>query len=135
MIIAFSILHRLRKAFLVLYVLLWIAAFILTHVPGGDLPDFRTSDSVLHTVGFTGLTCVLVVTVAAFGVRRLGRVPFVLAVMMIYGAMDEYTQQFVGRSTDLRDWYCDAAGTVAGMIICELLLLLLVKPRRVPQDK
>ena len=69
MIIPLTLLHRFRRLVLAAYILLWVIAFGLTHVPGNDLPDVKVSDKLLHLVGFFGLASALVVTLAAYDVR------------------------------------------------------------------
>ncbi len=130
MIFPLTLLHRFRKLVLAVYVLLWVIAFAMTHVPGNDLPDVKVADNVLHTFGFMGLASALIITLAAFNVRVGRRIIAALLVMPIYGAIDEYTQQFFHRTTDFRDWCHDVIGTLLAIAVCEALLLLLFKRAR-----
>ena len=46
----------------------------------------------------------------------------VLAVVVAYGAFDEWTQSFVpGRQPDLQDWWADISGGVCGLGVYGLL--------------
>jgi len=54
----------------------------------------------------------------------------VLLVMMVYGALDEYTQQFFGRSTELKDWLTDTTATVVSLILWETILFLVQRTTR-----
>jgi VanZ family protein len=90
----------------------WIFLFILTHFPklefGVPVPS---SDKLAHFGAFALLTF-LFWRFAEARQRPLSArcVWLAAAVLLIYSAVDEYTQQFVGRSTDLSDWLCDLAG-------------------------
>jgi len=113
------LLHRLRYVLLVLLVLLWAGAFTLSHLPPGDVPDFHVGDKVLHTAGFAGLASAFGVTMLAFGVPRRRRLAMLFAVMLAYGAIDEWTQPWFGRSCELRDWLHDVLGTVIAAVMVE----------------
>jgi len=45
----------------------------------------------------------------------------VLPILFVYGAIDERTQPLVNRTCDIRDWYMDSAGAVAGVAIMAAL--------------
>ncbi len=105
---------------------MWTGAFAATHIPARYIPSqiAGLGDIVLHGIGFLGLSSWLILTMAAFGVKPVKRILFVLLVMMIYGALDEYTQQFFGRSTELKDWLTDTTATVVSLILWETILFL-----------
>lgn len=121
-----SFLHRQRKVILFILILMWTGAFAATHIPARYIPSqiAGLGDIVLHGIGFLGLSSWLILTMAAFGVKPVKRILFVLLVMMIYGALDEYTQQFFGRSTELKDWLTDTTATVVSLILWETILFL-----------
>lgn len=123
------LLHRVRHGVLILCVILWMGAFTATHVPGEDLPEFHTSDTVLHVTGFAGLASTFFVTLAAYGVSRIHRIPTGICIMMIYAALDESTQPFFHRSQDIMDWLADLGGTALALLLCEAFLLLLARLR------
>ena len=107
-------------------ILLWIGAFTATHIPAKYIPRHIASlgDIVLHGIGFLGLSSWFILTLAAFGVKLEHRIILVLLVMLVYGAVDEYTQQFFGRSTELKDWLTDTMATVISLILWEIFLFL-----------
>jgi VanZ family protein len=119
-------LYRHRKAILVILILMWIGAFTVTHIPGSyiPVPIAQLGDISLHGIGFLGLSSWFILTLAAFDVRPSIRILLVLVIMLNYGAVDEYTQQFFGRSTELKDWLTDATATVASLIVWETILFL-----------
>ncbi|MFH1615856.1 MAG: VanZ family protein [Planctomycetota bacterium] len=68
-----------------------------------------------------------------------------LAVMVWYGAMDEYLQGYVGRMVDVKDFYANLFGTITALalltafsfwpallILAASLILIIAAPSRVP---
>lgn len=129
-----SFLHRRRKAILVILILMWTGAFTVTHIPASYIPGQIASigDIGLHGIGFLGLSSWFVLTLAAFDVKPAIRIILVIVVMLNYGAVDEYTQQFFGRSTELKDWLTDITATVVSVIVWETVLFLAKKMSRTP---
>lgn len=111
---------------------MWIGAFVATHIPTRYVPGLIAcfGDFILHGIGFLGLSSLFILTVAAFGIKPVQRAPLVLLVMMVYGALDEYTQQFFGRSTELKDWLTDTTATVVSLIVWETILFLVQRTTR-----
>lgn len=127
-----SFLYRWRRAILFILILMWIGAFVATHIPARYIPGqiARLGDFTLHGIGFLGLSSWFILTLAAFGVKPPQRILLVLLVMMVYGALDEYTQQFFGRSTELKDWLTDTTATVVSLIVWETILFLAQRTTR-----
>ncbi|MGA2914828.1 MAG: VanZ family protein [Sedimentisphaerales bacterium] len=126
-----SFLYRRRTAILFILILMWTGAFTATHIPAryitaGYIPGLIASlgDVVLHGIGFLVLSSWFILTLAAFGVKPKQRILLVLLIMIVYGAVDEYTQQFFGRSTELKDWLSDTTATVISLILLETILFL-----------
>ena len=120
-----SFLYRQRTAILFILILMWIRAFAATHIPARYIPSgiAGLGDIVLHGIGFLGLSSWFILTVTAFGIKPVQRILLVLLVMMVYGAVDEYTQQFfwpVNRTERLADRYngdCGIADTVGNHFV------------------
>ena len=100
----------------------WIFLFCVTHFPrlsfGPDLPNW--TDRIAHVVAF-GLLAFLFFRSVQTSRRKLSDT-FVWAagvLLCAYAAVDEYLQQFVQRSPDVRDWACDAAGIIAVLAVLE----------------
>ena len=120
-----SLLFRWRHVILTTLIALWLTAFTLTHLPAKEVPNFHLSDKILHTTGFLGLAAAFAITLQAYGVQRKRRILLVILIMLAYGAFDENTQPYFGRSCEFLDWVCDAVGTTAALILTETLAFLL----------
>jgi VanZ family protein len=131
-----SLLVRFRRWVLLVLVALWVTAFVASHVPGSDLPEFRVGDKTLHVIGFMGLTGTFLVALRAYGKCRWYHVGLVLPIMMLYGAFDEITQemtrQYFGRTGDVRDWLADMLGTVIAMVLWGAVVLVLARETHPP---
>ena len=93
----------------------WIALVIGTHLPADQMPNtFSTADKALHIVAYAGLTILL-----AFTIYRTAPVKFwefyLFFGLSLFGALDEYTQGFVGRMPDVLDWVADVFGIGLGL--------------------
>lgn len=127
-------LYRRRRVILATLIVLWLAAFTLSHIPGEDVPDFHVSDKLLHTVGFLGLATTFALTLQAYGLPRTRRIVLVILIMLAYGALDELTQPYFHRSCELLDWVSDAVGTTAALLLTETLAFLLGRTRGMQKD-
>jgi hypothetical protein len=78
-------------------------------------------DKLQHFLAYGGLGGVLGFALwTTFPNRRV--LPFVVfGVALVYGALDEVTQAFVGRTPDVDDWLADAAGAAAGILPAAIL--------------
>jgi VanZ family protein len=94
--------------------------FVLSGQPQPPLPS-QISDVQGHSFGYMGLALTigraLAGGVASGATWRTAAGAWALAAA--YGVSDEYHQSFVpGRSPDVRDWYADALGALAGAAGC-----------------
>ena len=113
-----------RRWLLAACVLLWICAFVITHVPAPAMPALPADDATLHAVGFFALTAVFVLTLAAYGRPRARRIAIAVVTMAVYGALDELTQPLVNRYAAWSDWLADLIGAIAAVAATEALLAL-----------
>lgn len=122
----------------------WLLLFIGTHLPpwldptpGGNAPDDHR-DKLLHCLAFAGLAFLLCTAGALrFGFRRR-LLALVLVGLMAYAALDEWSQQFVGRDTQEEDWGADVLGIGLGLATFSLLvepMLGLVPPLPVSREE
>ena len=95
----------------------WAALFIGTHVPGtAPLVPGDTIDKVVHAIAFAILAALLATTwEATREVPLRGRLFVTWLVVVTYGAIDEWTQPFVGRHASVADWLADAVGAAVGL--------------------
>ena len=104
-----------RRILWVLTVVYWAALFYSTHKPRAPRPPVEIGDKWAHFLGYGGLSFLVGTTLWLASPRFHRLLPlWVLLVGAAYGAFDEVTQQFVGRTPDLRDWFADCAGTAVG---------------------
>lgn len=102
--------HWYRRAFPAY----WIFLFCVLHFPRLNVPAaVPAPDKWLHFVAF-GLLAFLLWRFAETFEPRLpaGFVGLAALGLMLYAALDEYSQQFVGRGTELGDFVADAAGII-----------------------
>lgn len=109
--------------------LTWLAAFAATHIPPGRGGGLFISDKLLHFIGYLGLATPLIWLLAALGHTRPWRIALTLGILLAYGVFDELTQPLVGRSADVLDWLCDAAGIAASVALWEVIFAIRQLPR------
>ncbi len=118
-------LFRARRAVLLSCVGAWVIAAAATHLPAPELSSLDISDWTLHLAGYFVLGSLFWLSLTGYGAPLVRRVPVVLVVLIAYGALDEWTQGFVGRSPDVWDWVANVAGTVAAILVWETIARLL----------
>lgn len=96
----------------------WVALFILTHVPSIELPDITLIDKICHAIAYATLAFAIG-SVLTIWRGYQARLPiWIWTIAVSYGAIDEYTQQFVqNRSCDIFDLLADALGAAAGLVV------------------
>ena len=101
----------------------WLTLFTATHIPPRELPPVH-NDKLIHFIGYGLLAGALMVSLKASGRLRSTSAVTVLAIVMCYGAIDEWTQAlpFINRSCDILDWHADAAGAAVAVVICSSIL-------------
>lgn len=93
----------------------WLALFIATHLPPRHVPPVPVNDKIEHFVGFAILAIVLSLAMSRASTPRT--LAIILAICLIYGAIDEWTQPLIGRTCELNDWLADAGGAIVGSLI------------------
>jgi hypothetical protein len=97
--------------------LYWLGLFVMTHIPGemATLPGAST-DKLLHVTAFALLGMLLAtawqLSVGPIGLRHLACAWLLL---VLYGAIDEWTQTLVDRQASLYDLLGDAIGALIGL--------------------
>lgn len=92
----------------------WAFCFTLTHVPPSQVPSVGIPyfDKVIHLAMFFGLAIFLSRAYPALARKAFA----VLAVLMLYAAIDETTQPPFGREADWFDGLADFSGAVMGWL-------------------
>ncbi|HUT46158.1 MAG TPA: VanZ family protein [Sedimentisphaerales bacterium] len=116
--------HQQKIAACVL-VLYWPALFVLAHIPIPHVvQEADVSDKSLHFLAYLILTFLIWSTVSGDRKVKWRRAApwLVLFVIVVYGILDEWLQTYVaGRSCDIRDFFTDLAGSLAGLILSSFL--------------
>lgn len=95
----------------------WLALFASTHLRMPDIPgpiwDF---DKVLHAGAYFVLATLCLIAARRIGSTTSWRTQVTIAMILLaYGAIDEITQQYVGRQCSVYDWLADAAGVAIAL--------------------
>jgi VanZ family protein len=111
----------LWKVALVCY---WLTLFVSTHLPTEVLyVPANSSDKFLHVAAYAMLAALLGITwhlaAGPFTLRRFG---LAWLALVIYGAIDEWTQVPVGRDASVGDWLCDGLGATIGLASVAMLI-------------
>ena len=93
----------------------WVTIFVGTHLPASIRLTPDVSDKLKHFVAFAGLTFLM--CYATTSRRTLARFGTIAAVVLIYAAVDEWSQRFVPRRVpSVGDFLADAAGMLTVML-------------------
>jgi VanZ family protein len=114
--------HILTIIALVVY---WPGIFILTHIPMPMPPllEVHVSDKTLHFLAYFVLVFLL-----WFAINPNAKVSWrkpaawwILFVVVWYGVFDEWLQGYVGRNPDVMDFLADLGGSIAALILLNIL--------------
>lgn len=83
---------------------------------GFSLLGLRPNDKTLHLVVY------FILAVWFAGMYRRTRYPLIAAGLLFMGGMLEVAQEFVGRHAELKDFYANAAGVAAGLLLAGTLM-------------
>ena len=110
-----------RKITTIVLAFYWPVLFVFAHIPIPQVVRAAdVSDKSLHFLGYLVLVYLL-----WFAVRGDEKVNWrnvgpwwILAIMALYGVLDEWTQNYVaGRTCDVQDFLADVVGTVGGLVL------------------
>jgi len=105
---------RRQRAWQIALVGYWILLFIATHYPRVVIPgEIPHSDKIVHFGAFGTLAFLF-----WFAIRP--RVWVAAAILIPYAGLDEWLQQFVGRFTDLMDFFANTLGIVVVLVALEI---------------
>ena len=109
---------RRHKSVLIALGIYWPVIFWLTHIPVPDVArQSGMSDKTMHVLAYFVLTFLIWFAISPYQKVKwnLKKVWVLLAVVIWYGAIDEYLQGRVGRSADVMDFVADLFGMVLAL--------------------
>lgn len=113
--------QRWRNWYLRILPAYWVFLFCTTHFPRLQLDNAPPqSDKILHFVAFGILAFLFWRFFEAAGAIGPVFVWIALAVLAFYAGVDEYLQQFVGRSSDWEDFWADSCGIAVVLSALEI---------------
>ncbi len=99
----------------------WVFLFVLTHLPATRLPAVQVmgKDRTMHYLAYLGLGLVFWLCYyrdmrPSFRQKRTWLMVFTL---VAYGAFDEITQKYFGRTTDVMDLMFDSFGIMTSLVM------------------
>lgn len=111
--------RRTAVFWLAALVLYWLAIFVGTHLPTQRVSGMAmANDKLVHAAAYAVLTTLLCIAWRRVGgsLGLSGRL-VIAAVVLAYGALDEFSQPYFGRSCDLLDWIADSAGVTLALVV------------------
>ena len=98
--------------------LIWaVVILVATSIPQPPLPDLPGIDKLGH-LGMYAVLAMLIARAMVASSHPLRLFVLVLGVASLFGAIDEWHQQFIpGRRTDPHDWLADTFGAGFGTMI------------------
>ena len=115
----YNLLQR-HKYMLVSLVIYWPLIFICTHIPVPQIVgSMGMTDKTLHYLAYLVLVTFLWQTVSPYKKInwKQAKVWIILAIIIWYGACDEWLQGYVNRTPDVMDFRADFAGAMTGLIL------------------
>ena len=109
-----------KKARTAIWCAYWIAIFVLTHRPLGEIgkPPFPGADKVVHFVLYFGLAWIGAWRLRATHAGLQPAIFLIWALIYVaYGGIDEWLQSYVGRTRSLFVWFADVAGVATASIV------------------
>lgn len=109
--------QRWGRAIRAITILYWLGIFTLTHLPPVEIPKTHISDKLAHFAVFALLAVLLYLSLWRSERYTLHLAGIVLAIVMIYAAVDELTQPLVYRTCSVTDWFSDVAGGATAIAV------------------
>ncbi|MBN2511830.1 MAG: VanZ family protein [Sedimentisphaerales bacterium] len=102
----------------------WPALFVLTHIPVPQIAEQSgMSDKTMHLLAYLILVFFVWVAISPYEKVRWNKPKtwIILAIIVCYGAFDEWLQGRMGRQMELMDLVSDFLGVAIGLIILSIL--------------
>ncbi len=113
-----------QKIFTFILIVYLTALFISTHIPVPDWArQMEMSDKIMHFAGYMVLSLLFWLSISYEAKALWTRFrPWLLSVILIlYGIVDEISQPFMNRSTDIGDFAANLVGIASGMLLVSFL--------------
>ncbi|MFI4910617.1 MAG: VanZ family protein [Sedimentisphaeraceae bacterium JB056] len=102
-----------------------IILIVLTHIPENHISYYvKSHDKQLHYTAYLMVSFLYGISFSQRGWRGLLGLILVTLAMCALGAVDEYSQQYFDRRTDIKDYYADLWGIFTGVSIATSLWLV-----------
>jgi VanZ family protein len=101
---------------LVFLVAWWAFLLTMTHLPKPPSALPHVGDKTLHLVAYAVLGGLLYANLRWRGADGPAAGLLTIAIVMLGGAVDEWTQPLSGRSCELADWCADVAGAALAAV-------------------
>lgn len=125
-----SYLRPLLPLFVVLAGAYWVVLFTLTHVPSVRLPDITLIDKICHAIAYATLAFAIGSVLTIWRGYQPRFPIWIWTIAVSYGAIDEYTQQFVpNRTCDIFDLVADTLGATLGLLAVHLCVMFTRRQR------
>lgn len=111
---------RRHKYILIALAVYWPLVFVLTHIPVPEIArKSGMSDKTMHLLAYFVLTFLVWCAVNPYHRVRWNQPKtwWVIGVMAVYGALDEYLQGFVGRTPMVSDFLANLVGITLAMVV------------------
>ena len=107
------------RAIWAITIVYWLMLFAATHAPAQRLPNVPLSDKTEHLLSYGLLATLLFLAIGQSKPHWPQRGMIVLAIGMMYGAIDEWLQALpiVNRDCDRLDWFADTTGLAIAAIV------------------
>jgi VanZ family protein len=107
----------LRPVLLTLTILYWLLVIAMNHLPRPPHVGSSMSDTTKHLMSFGLLGSLLYLSIWAVRPNRRWPGLYAMALILVYAALDEWTQPLTGRSCEMRDFLADVIGAAAGLFV------------------
>ena len=119
----------LRYAVLMVTILYWLFILLMTHLPKPPHIGPQLNDKQQHFIGYGILASLMYLSLWATRPRLRWDWLYAMAIVLAYGALDEWTQPLTGRTCDIYDWLADFAGVAAAVAVLAALRYCLIACR------
>ncbi|MBT3279552.1 MAG: VanZ family protein [Phycisphaerales bacterium] len=124
----------LRRLSTVGLVALWIASYVVTHLPAEKIPDLHASDKTLHVIGYFVLAAAWLIRGRIHSHPWRRRATWAVLIFPLYALFDETTQPLVNRFFGWGDILADLIGLSLAVALDGVLAALFRPSAMRPSD-